>query len=299
MKRRPLRALAALTLALALPGCSGAGSAPTVEPSAPALSADPSLRALLPDDVRAAGRLVIATDPSYPPASSYAADGRTIVGFEPDLGAAVGELLGIEVEFRAAPFDGLIDEVDGHRFDAVMSAMTYTPERQEAVDFVTYFEAGTSILVQRGNPFAIHGLADLCGRAVAVEQGTIQVDLLERTSTAHCTGVPIRVETYPSNDDALLELRTGRAAAVLNDYPPAVYTTTAQRTRASFQLVSDVQYEPGLYGIAVAKDRPELRDALAAALAALVENGHYATVLGTWDVTSGAVDTVTVNGSPV
>jgi polar amino acid transport system substrate-binding protein len=299
MKRRPLRALAALTLALALPGCSGGGSAPAAEPSAPALSADPSLRALLPDDVRAAGRLVIATDPSYPPASSYAADGRTIVGFEPDLGAAVGELLGIEVEFRAAPFDGLIGEVDGHRFDAVMSAMTYTPERQEDVDFVTYFEAGTSILVQRGNPFAIHDLADLCGRAVAVEQGTIQVDLLERTSTAHCTGVPIRVETYPSNDDALLELRTGRAAAVLNDYPPAVYTTTAQRTRASFQLVSDVQYEPGLYGIAVAKDRPELRDALAAALAALVENGHYARVLGTWDVASGAVDTVTVNGTPV
>jgi polar amino acid transport system substrate-binding protein len=299
MKRRPLRAVAAVAVALALAGCSGGAAAPSAEPEAPALSVDPALQALLPDDVRSAGRLVIATDPSYPPASAYAADGRTIIGFEPDLGAALGELLGVDVEFQAASFDGLIADIDAHRFDAVMSAMTHTPERQEQVDFVTYFGAGTSILVQRGNPYAIHDLAGLCGRTVAVEEGTIQVDLLERSSEAHCTGAPITVETFPTNDDALLELRTGRAAAVLNDYPPAVYTTTAEKTRASYQLVSDVQYEPGLYGIAVAKDRQDLRDALAAALASLLASGRYAEVLADWDVASGAVDEVTVNGTPI
>jgi polar amino acid transport system substrate-binding protein len=298
-RSRPLPVLtAALAAALALAGCSTA--APAAEPAAPpSLAVDPALRALLPDDVRSAGRLVVATDPSYPPASSYAADGRTIVGFEPDLGAALGELLGVEVEFRAATFDGLVADVRAHRFDAVMSAMTHTPERQRSVDFITYFEAGTSIVVQRGNPFGIHDLGGLCGRTVAVEEGTIQVDLLERSSAAHCTGAPIVVETFPTNDDALLELRTGRAAAVLNDYPPAVYVTSAESTRASYQLVSDVQYEPGRYGIAVAPDRPELRDALAAALAELVDGGRYAAVLAEWDVTSGAVEDVTVNGTPL
>jgi polar amino acid transport system substrate-binding protein len=297
MKRRPVRVLAALTAALALAGCSGGPQA--AEPGAPALAVDPSLQAMLPEDVRTAGRLVVATDPSYAPASFYAADGRTIVGFEPDLGAAIGTLLGVEVEFEAAAFDGLIADVGAHRFDAVMSAMTHTPERQELADFVTYFEAGTSIVVQRGNPFAIHDLGDLCGRAVAVEEGTVQIDLLERSSEAHCTTAPIRVETFRTNDDALLELRTGRAAAVLNDYPPAVFITTAEQTSAAYQLVSDVQYEPGLYGLAVAQDRPELRDALAAAMAHLVASGRYAQVLADWDVGSGAVETVTVNGAPV
>jgi polar amino acid transport system substrate-binding protein len=297
MIRRPLvRALAAVTAALALAGC--AGGAPAAEPAAPALAVDPALQAMLPDDVRRAGRLVVATDPSYPPASYYAADGRTIVGFEPDLGKGLGELLGVEVEFRAAAFDGLLTDLGDRRFDAVMSAMTHTPERQDQADFVTYFEAGTSIVARRGNPHAIHDLEDLCGRTVAVEEGTVQIDLLERSSEAHCA-TPIRVETFPTNDDALLELRTGRAAAVLNDYPPAVYMTTAEQTRASYQLVSDVQYEPGLYGIAVARDRAELRDALAAALAVLVENGRYEQVLDRWEVTSGAVQTVTVNGAPV
>src|SRR3712207_8207877 len=41
---------------------------------------------------------------------------------------------------------------------------------------------------------------DLCGRAVAVEEGTVQIDLLERSSEAHCTTAPIRVETFRTND---------------------------------------------------------------------------------------------------
>lgn len=295
MKRRPVRVLAALTAALALAGCST--SAPAAEPDAPALTVDPSLQAMLPEDVRAAGRLTVATDPSYPPASFYAPDGRTIVGFEPDLGAALGELLGVEVEFHAASFDGLIADVGAHRFDAVMSAMTHTAERQERADFVTYFEAGTSIVVQRGNPRGIHDLSGLCGKLVAVEVGTVQVDLLARNQT-QCQGSPIRVRTHPTNDDALLELRTGRADAVLNDYPPAVYMTTDERTQASFQLVSDVQYEPGRYGIAVSPERTQLRDALAAALGRLMETGRYQQVLDDWEVDSGAVEDVTVDGEP-
>ena len=295
MKRRPVRLLAAAAAVLALAGCSSAEARP--DAAEPSVSVDPALRALLPDDVRVAGRLVIATDPSYPPASSYAADGRTIVGFEPDLGAAVGDLLGVEVEFVPAAFDSILDELAASRYDAVMSAMTVTAERQELADFVTYFQAGTSIVVQRGNPRGIHDLSGLCGKLVAVEVGTVQVDLLERNQ-AQCQGSPIRVRTHPTNDDALLELRTGRADAVLNDYPPAVYMTTQERTQASFQLVSDVQYEPGRYGIAVSPERTQLRDALAAALGRLMETGRYQQVLADWEVDSGAVQDVTVDGEP-
>jgi polar amino acid transport system substrate-binding protein len=295
-RRRPVLLAAALAAGVLLAGCSGA--VPEPEAADSGLSVDPALRALLPDDVREVGRLVVATDPSYPPASSYGEDGRTIVGFEPDLGAALGDVLGVDVEFRAAPFDGLLDDLAAHRFDVVMSAMTFTADRQERADFVTYFEAGTSIVVQRGNPHGIHDLAGLCGNAVAVEKGTVQIDLLER-SQAQCSGAPIRVQTEPSNDDALLELRTGRVAAVLNDYPPAVHVTTTGPSQAAFQLVSDVQYEPGHYGIAVARDRTQLRDALAGALERLLESGDYEQVLNDWDVASGAVTEVTINGTPL
>ncbi len=283
----------AVAAVLLLAACNT--SAAEAPPEGPTIAVDQELRSLLPDDVREAGVLTVATDASYPPANSFAADGRTIVGFEPDLMAAMGDLLGLRTEFQRTDFDTMLDDLAAHRFGVVMSAMTDTVDRQAQADFVNYFRAGTSIVVQRGNPHGIHDLADLCGEIVAVEAGTVQVDLLERHQ-ARCGDAPIEVSTFPTNDDALVELRTGRAAAVLNDYPPAVFITTNERTQGAFQLVSDVQYEPGLYGIAVAMDQPELRDALAAALGRLVDSGAYQEVLEAWDVASGAVSEVTVNG---
>jgi len=292
MPRYARRGLAVATLLL-LTAC---GPSPAEAPAQqPTIAVDEELRSLLPDDVREAGVLTVATDASYPPANSFAPDGRTIVGFEPDLMGALGDLLGLRTEFRRTDFDTMLDDLTAHRFGVVMSAMTDTVDRQQQADFVNYFRAGTSIVVQRGNPHGVHDLTGLCGEVVAVEAGTVQVGLLER-SQARCGGVLIKVSTFPTNDDALVELRTGRAAAVLNDYPPAVFITTNERTQGAFQLVSDVQYEPGLYGIAVAKDRPELRDALAAALGRLVDSGVYQQVLQSWDVGSGAVTEVTVNG---
>jgi len=294
-RTRRTRLSLALSTLLFLAACGGGGTTSDEPAGPPALAVDDELRALLPDDVRAAGTLTIATEPSYPPASSFAADGRTIVGFEPDLAAALGELLGVEVEFRAEAFDTVLDGLVARHYDAVMSAMTDTPERRANADFVNYFRAGSAIVIQRGNPRGIHDLGGLCGETVAVEAGTVHVDLLAR-SQADCGDSPIAVIESASNDDALLELRTGRAAAVLTDYPPAVVATTDERTQAYFQLASDVQYEPGLYGIAVSRHRTELRDALTAALASLVESGHYQHVLDEWDVASGGVSVVTVNG---
>ena len=256
---------------------------------------DQRLHDRLPPDVREAGVLEFATDASYAPASSFAPDGRTIIGFEPDLAAAMSTVLGIRIEMVVTDFEEAPDAVAAQEVDAVMSAMTDTREREERLDFVNYFSAGSSIVVQRGNPHGVAELGDLCGLVVAVEDATVQVDLLER-SQPHCGDQPMDIRTFDTNDDALVELRTGRAAAVLNDYPPAVHLTTDERTQGDYQLASDVQYEPGLYGIGVAQDRPQLRDALQATLERLLTTGVYEHVLREWDVDEGAIRTISVNG---
>jgi polar amino acid transport system substrate-binding protein len=256
---------------------------------------DRALADALPPDVRASGRLRIVTDASYAPASEFGPDGRTIIGFEPDLGAALGAVLGVQVTFTPAPFDDLTGLVSSGQADLVMSAMTDTKERERTLDFVNYFSAGSSIVVQRGNPTGVTELSDLCGSRVAVQRATVQVELL-RHAQANCPpGQPIDVRTYATNDDALVQLRTGRATAVLNDYPPAVSLTTDPTTGSRFQLASTVQYEPGWYGIGVAKSRPELRNAVQGALQSLVDSGHYGQVLRTWNVADGAVPKATIN----
>lgn len=280
--------------ALTASACGNASSAAPATAAGPTATVDRALHDLLPDSVKASGVLRVGTDASYAPMSFFAPDGRTIVGIEPDLGKQLGAVLGVRLEFSNADFTDLLPQVADGTLDAAISAMTDTPERERTVDFVNYFSAGTSIVVQRGNPDGVSDLRDLCGKVVAVEDGTTQVDLLERNQ-ANCVGVPIRIKTFPTNSDALVQLRTGRAAAVLNDFPPASYLTSDARTKAHYQLASTAQYEPGLYGIAVSKREQGLRDALRGALETLLESGGYAQVMAHWNVTSGEVHQVTVN----
>jgi polar amino acid transport system substrate-binding protein len=135
----------------------------------------------------------------------------------------------------------------------------------------------------------------LCGQIVAVEKSTVQADLLRRSQPS-CGADKIVIKTFKNNAEALLQVRTGRAVAILNDYPPAAYLATDAETRSYYQLASTVQYEPGLLGLAVAKDNSELRDALHAALEVLIRSGRYADLLQRWGLGNGALTTSSING---
>jgi len=283
-----------LALLAGLSACSDQVKASDAGTARPAPTMDPVLHRALPPSVLASGVLRVATDASYAPASSFAKDGRTIIGFEPDLGAALGAVLGVKVVFANKPFSALPGLLTSGATDLVMSAMTDTIKREKVIDFVDYFSAGTSLLVQRGNPHAISDLLSLCGQKVAAETGTTQQDLLKR-SQSQCPSNPIHVVLKPTNDDAILQLRTGQVAALLMDFPPAKVLTTDPRTHGLYQLASDVQYEPGLYGIGIAKSNPMLRDIIRTALSQLITSGDYTAVLKNWDVAKGAVKQVSVN----
>ena len=291
---RTALATASVLLVVATTGCAGTQGAGGGTGTAGGVAFDQALHDGLPQEIRDRGTIRLATDPSYPPMESYGTDGRSIIGFEPDLAAALGSVLGVKVEMVAADFDSSLDETAEGTYDGVLSAMTDTAVREKKADFVNYFAAGTSIVVQRGNANGVTDLKDLCGRVVAVEKGTVQVDLLERSKRG-CGTNPITVRTYKTNSDALLQLRTGRAVAVLSDYPTAAHLTTDQRTRSHFQLASTVQYEPGLYGVAVSRDDTVLRDTLRDALDRLIRSGAYAELLERWGLASGAVKAASVN----
>jgi len=292
---RPGRRRLAVTAALLL-AASALAACGSTQPATAAHTArfDQRLHNLLPASVRGRGFLQVGTDASYAPMSAFGPDGLTIVGMEPDLAVQVGRVLGVRLLFHNVDFATLLDRVASGHLDIAMSAMTDTPARAKTADFVDYFRAGTSIVVQLGNPAGITKLNDLCGKQVAVETGTTQVDLLRRTQK-NCFTKPILVKTYPTNSDALVQLRTGRVVAVLNDYPPAVYLVNDPRTRSQYQLASTLQYEPGLYGIVVAKNAPGIRAAIAGALREVLASGAYADVLARWHVQDGGVQQITIN----
>ena len=146
------------------------------------------------------GMLNIGSDIAYAPIEFLDETTNEPVGLDIDLANAIGELLGVEVTFENAAFDGLLPALDSERYDIIMSGMTANDERRQQVDFVEYFTAGSGMIVPTGNPDAIGSIEDLCGRDVAVQEGTIQVEYLETQSTA-CTdasGETINILKFPS-----------------------------------------------------------------------------------------------------
>jgi polar amino acid transport system substrate-binding protein len=285
---------AVVALALAAGGCAGA-TATTKDASASSdgIRYDAGLHAKLPAPVRDRGEIRLVTDASYAPMEQFAADGQTIIGFEPDLASALGTVLGIKIVMVHGDFDTALDDVNKGVYDGVLSSMNDTPEREKKADFLDYFQAGTSIVVQRGNPQGITDLKDLCGQVVATESGTVQDDLLHRSQ--HGCGTKMIIKEFKTNADALLQLRTGRAVAVLNDYPPAAYLAGDVKTRAYYQLASTVQYEPGLFGIALAKSDGALRDALRQALDRVIRSGAYNELLQRWNLVGGGLAASSIN----
>jgi len=100
-------------------------------------------------------------------------------GADVELARALAKQMGVEVAFKNMPFDDLLTAVENGQVDIAMSSITITEERKQLVDFVPYMEAGSGILVKKGNPSGILRLADLCDKTVALQEGTSQVATVE------------------------------------------------------------------------------------------------------------------------
>ena len=236
---------------------------------------------------RKAGSISVGSDIEYPPLEFYAEGSSKPEGFDVDLATALARRLGVSARFvNFSDLDGLLPALTGGRFDVVMSGIGDTPERRHVgVTFVDYLMAGTSILVAKGNPKAVQSLDDLCGQVVAVQRDTEQDTRTVPDQSARCRllgRAEVDVVALESEAGALERLRSGRAAAVLVDSSVAGYIA---KTGPEFDEIGPPA-GGGTYGIAVAKQDTDLLNALVDALAAIMADGTYRTLLERWGLTA-------------
>ena len=232
-----------IVLSLALAACAG-----TTEKSASDL-----------------GKITIGNNAEWPPFESVDDNGN-IVGFDPDLMAAIAEEAGFEYEFVNTRWDGIFVALAAGEFDAVMSAATITEERAKTVDFSDpYFEAGQMIAV-RADTTDISGPDDLAGRKVGVQLGsTGDIWLTDETGA--------EVVRYEENTLAFQSLANGDVDAAVCDSPTAIEIVKAN-PEMNLKVLPGV-YTEEQYGVAVNKDRPELLEAINKGLAAVKASGKY------------------------
>jgi polar amino acid transport system substrate-binding protein len=294
----PAFALAGLTMACGAGGNGSGGTTSQPTGGAPAAQEIPTeakdarLAALVPPAISADGKIVVGQDQTYPP-NEFVDQGKA-VGFDVDLGNAIGQKLGLTVQYQNVAFSGILAGLASGQYELAMSSLTVNPERLQTVDMVSYYSAGSSLAVLKGNPDHIT-LDDLCGKNVAVQQGTVQVDdLTQRSQDCVSSGKPaINLQQFQAQTDVNLQVTTKRSQAMLADSPVVDYAV--KQTDGAIEVVGQ-PYDTAPYGIALKKDQGTYSQAIQGAVQALIDDGTYAKILAKWGLsTAGAITKAEVN----
>jgi polar amino acid transport system substrate-binding protein len=282
----------AMLVAVVVAGCGGGKKSATAA-TTPAGSA--AVAKQVPPSVRAKGTLTVAADATYAPNEFVGPDGHTVVGMDVDLANALGRQLGMKVKVQNATFDSIIPGLAAGKYDIGISSFTDTKAREQTVDFVTYFKAGTSFYARSAGAPNVNGLPDLCGHAVSVEKGTTQqTAAAAQDGTCRKAGKPgVSVLVFPDQNGANLAISSGRAQVGMADSPVAAYQV--KQSEGQFELTGD-PYGTAPYGIAMAKDNG-LAAPVLAAIKALIADGSYTKILDKWGIASGAITDPTINGA--
>ena len=253
---------------------------------------DDTIAAMLPKSVADSGELTVGMELSYAPAEFVGDDGKTPEGYDVDLAKALGKVFGLDTKIISSTFDTIVPSV-GTKYDLGITAMTITQERMDAVDFVSYYKAGSSWAVKKGNPEHID-VNDLCGKKIAVQVGTTQEEEANEIKQQCAVDGKAAVEVMPSKlqTDAATAVATGKADVFYADSPVVGYAISQ-----TGDALEDLGSAEGVVkqGIAIKKGDTELAKAVQAAMQHLMDDGTYMKILEAWGVESGAIKTAEIN----
>lgn len=288
----PLIAGLALLAALIAAGCgSSTKSTSTKATTSAAKTATPNINeardsriaAEVPSAIRSKGTLTVAADATYAPNELIATNGHTVIGMDPDLMKALGQVMGLRTSVKNVTFDSILPGLAAKKYDVGASSFTATKQREKTVDFVTYANVGTSFFVTAQGGPAIQSLADLCGHKVAAEKGTTQADdATAQNKKCKAAGKPgVTVEVFPDQNAVNLALSSGRADVGMGDSPVVSYAVA--QSNGKFKL-SGNQYAASAYGLASPKGTG-LSKPMLDALKKVIGDGTYQRIFEYWGLT--------------
>ena len=256
--RRFLKTAATLVAGLVLAAC-GKQEPPPPAPvaSAPASAPAPAVKVY-----------TVGTDAAYAPFESQNEKGE-IVGFDIEVVQAIAAKGGFEVKFVNTPWEGIFNALAQGDRDLLVSAITITDERRQTMDFSDpYFDAAQLIAVKESSK--VTKFADLKKLKVGVQTGTTGDEavtkLLGKTNT--------NIKRFESTPLALKELEAGGVDAVVADNGVVIHYV-ANNPGGKFKTVSDKEFVPEQYGIAVKKGNAELLGKLNEGLKGIKADGTY------------------------
>jgi polar amino acid transport system substrate-binding protein len=242
------------------------------------LALSPAAHADVLADVKTAGVLKVGTETEFLP-FDYIDNGEH-VGFNVDLFAAIGKLMGVKIEWVALPWAGVLPGLEAAKFDMVAGPAIITKERLERYSFSVPIAEGTVALAKRASDTALTKPADIAGKAVGGGRGSNQLAQL-KTYAASLTP-PATVREYVGANEGMADLAAGRIVAYSMSLPNAA--AAAQKRPEMFGLVLPAFGSKAYFGYIGRKDpaSASLMQAIDAAIDGMKKDGSMATLQKKW-----------------
>jgi lysine-arginine-ornithine-binding protein len=155
--------------------------------------------------------LTVGTEGAYPPFNYIDEDGE-LKGFDVDIAEALCAEMGTDCSFKTQDWAGIIPGLLAKKYDAIIASMSITAERAEKVDFTDkYYQSPARFVGPEGMDVEISA-EGLDGMIVGVQRATVSENFLRGEY-----GDVVEVKTYDTQEEATLDLASGRVDLVIAD----------------------------------------------------------------------------------
>ncbi|HWD32694.1 ABC transporter substrate-binding protein [Pseudomonas caricapapayae] len=218
----------------------------------------------------AAEKLKMGIEAAYPPFNNKDASGQ-VVGFDKDIGDALCAKMKVECEVVTSDWDGIIPALNAKKFDFIVSSLSITDERKQAVDFTDpYYSNKQQFIAPKNVDFKTDD-ASLAGKTLGTQRATQAAIWLDDHGGMDGK---FKVSLYDTQENAYLDLTSGRVDALLAD-KYANYDWLKSDAGKNYEFKGEPVNESDKVGIAVRKGDNDLRNKLNAALKEIVADGTY------------------------
>lgn len=212
------------------------------------------------DEIKASGKIIIATEGAYPPFNFF--QGSKLTGFEVELGDAIAKKMGLKVEWKALSFDALLAGLRQDRWDVVIASFGITEERAKAVTFTQPHYCSGGVIVSRDG--SVKTVGDLAGKTVSAQTGSTYFENVKKVP-----GIK-EVKNYPQDTDAMGALTNSRVDAWVSD---RFVVKTAMNSNPNLKMGDFLFVER--VAAALKKGNTSLAGAYDKALAEIMADGTY------------------------
>ncbi len=211
--------------------------------------------------------LRIGTEGAYAPFNFTNADG-SLGGFDVEIANALCADMKVKCEISAQDWDGIIPALKAGKFDAIVAAMSATPERAKEVSFTEpYFSNSLVFLAKDGASFDPENEADINANSIAAQRSTISSQWLENAYPK------ADMKLYDTLSNAFLDLGAGRVDAMISDQLPALQWLSSPSGKG-FSIKGDAIDINDHFAIAVRPD-DAIKDKINQSLANIKADGTY------------------------